>query len=212
MPIYLGGAAVVIALIVAVMILSGGDDEKTPASAASGGQTPAVAATAAAGGGNNASAAATPRVATQPRPKPYTPPNTPDAAVGLANEEAAEDIAKSLQRAGLDLRGTSVSVFHINGTDQQLLVFTVDTATATAMSNALSTTANQRNFAKAVVDTPVVKKAKISRIAMDLTGRDAQGRYTVSMTMTMATLEAMAKGTLSDTELQQQIQTKGSRR
>lgn len=207
------------ALIIAVVVMGGGGgDSKTSGSNDSGSNS---------GGGSSATTGKTPTspaasatqkpvedktIAALPKLRSTPPQLAPAARIGDADTAAADGIRISLTAAGLNLRGVVVGVFKVTGTDQSLLVIDVDGAQASSLNSAMSNQNDQKKFAQAIVSAPAVKAAKIGRLALNITQKDAQGTIVLGMTMTMATLDSMAKGTLSDAEAQKQVLIKATRK
>ena len=120
------------------------------------------------------------------------------------DEKASTAVTTALKQAGLNTTGLSVAVFPISGSTGQLLVIDGE-ITAPAFSGAGTSNFDQKKMAQAVLAVP--KSSNITRLALNVRGRDQQGAYIITMTMTTATLDAMAKGTLSDADAQKQTQT-----
>jgi hypothetical protein len=111
-------------------------------------------------------------------------------------------IGDSLTKAGFNLRGVKLNVLAVGDTKTSMLVMDVDSAQATALTAALGNQADLRKFAAAITAAPEVKRANIVRLAVNI----RQGADIITMTLTLQTLDGIAKGTIPDAELQKQIQ------
>jgi hypothetical protein len=216
-PIYVGVGAVVVALIIAIVVMSGGGSDDSGSKSAGTNTSSASSATT---GTNPATAPASATqkpvedktIASLPKLRSAPPQIDPAARLGDTDVEAANGIRASLMAAGLNLRGVVVGVYKVTGTDQSLLVIDVDGAQASSLNSAMSNQNDQKKFAQAIVGAPAIKTAKIGRLALNITNKDAQGTIVLGMTMTMATLDSMAKGTLSDADAQKQVLIKAARK
>ena len=134
--------------------------------------------------------------------------------LGRTNDVAAKEIKDSLQKSGVNLPGTDVYVFPVIDTKESLLVFEVDGAKASSAPSASSSN-DESKFLQVLGSLPAIKSANVTRVAINFTDTDKQGPYVLTMTMPMATLDLLAKGTLSPTQAQQQVlfyQTRGGSR
>ena len=95
-------------------------------------------------------------------------------------------------------------MFPISGSTGQLLVIDGE-ITSPAFSVQARATSIRRRWPRPCWQRP--KSSNITRLALNVRGRDQQGAYIITMMMTTATLDAMAKGTLSDADAQKQTQT-----
>jgi hypothetical protein len=126
-----------------------------------------------------------------------------DTLVGGANNETAATIARdTLQRSGMSMNGIDAYVFPVEGTAESILV--LDSNIAGVQSQPSTPGSDDRAMA-ALVASPELKAANVTRIVFVIRGTDSVGPYAITMTMPFTTLDAMSKGTLTDAQAQQQM-------
>jgi hypothetical protein len=213
-PIYVGAGAVVVALIIAVIVMSGGSNDagSTPDSGGSQGSSQASSSTPSSatptgsrtGYTPQASLLALPTLTPVPRPPAI---DAPGGSIGPTDVQATKAVEASLREAGFNLTGVRAKVFAVRGTPDQMLVLSIQAKQATALSAALNSQADQRKLMTALTAPPILKGVRVTRLAINIDDTDPQqGPYTVVMTMSFATAEGIAKGTVTEAQAQQQIE------
>jgi hypothetical protein len=201
----IGAGAFIVVLVVGFVVLSGGDDEKSTSTASSG-QAPDVP--------SAATKTAPPRGPTveptlDPAPGPPIPPaSAPGASLGSSDSRAADEVEQSLKAAGFNLTGLRVAVFLMRETGgEHMLVLDINAKAATSLTNAVSNTADQKKLLTALTSPPLLKQRKVTRVMININDTDPkEGPYTVIMSMTFATAEGIARGSLTEAQMQQQVQ------
>ena len=195
-PIYVGAAAVVAALVIAFVIMSGGGEEPKAATGAStnvstGNVQP----------GATAKPAAAQDVAVLPKPVPLDHRGSPaDDLLGPLDSKTVDAVTKAMNAAKVDMKGTQVFVYPVYGTQTSLLVFDVDGNMASSSSSS-----SQEQMIKALAGIPELKTASVDRVVMNYKGKDKQGNYLLTVTMTLKAMDAMSKGTLSQADMQKEL-------
>ena len=70
---------------------------------------------------------------------------------------------------------------------------------------------DEKKLAQALLGSSVVNAGRIKQMTMIIRGSDKKGPYTLTMTMSLNTIQGIAKGILSDADAQKQIQVIGMR-
>jgi len=224
-PYVVVGVVAIVALGLLLGALGGGDDNSSSSSSsstssssssASAASSPTAATGTAQPAGTGTAAAGTPRPAvtaaatTAPRvaqlPKAVAinaPPPTGAAAListGYPDEKAATAISTSLKTAGLDLTGMKIAVFPMKDAPGQLDIIDADQS-APAFKNS---NLDEKKLAAAVLSA--AKTSNITRLAVNIRGKDNQGSYVMTATMSATVLEGIQKGTIAQADLSKQIQ------
>jgi hypothetical protein len=199
-----GAAATVVSVLFAAGVFGGGDD--SPSTGTPGGN-PLSNAAGSPSGNPGASSGGTvvpsgQRVAAIPSPVPRNapPPAGADTVIDSSsnNEAAAAAISDALRRSGLNMAGIGVYVFPMKKAEGSLLVIDApDTAPAFSATQAAGP--DEKAFAQALLSAPA--GANITRLAMNIRSRDAQGPYILTMTMPMTALQGIANGTTTSLTL-----------
>ena len=216
-PMYVGAGAAVVALIVAVILLSGGGDDKsssTPSQATTGGGASSSSSSA----GNSATGpdtaktdtnavASYPKAVARNAPAPKGSDRYLDS--GNNNVKAAEEMKAVIQKAGVNVTGAEFFVFPIRGTVNTMLVIDAPSSapmfSSSSSASAMNSDAEMKKFAAAIVASPTIKTARITSLTMNVRDKDQQGPLVVTFGLPITALEGLAKGTLSDAELQKQM-------
>jgi hypothetical protein len=129
------------------------------------------------------------------------PPGTSSTAgtvLGGADRRTAAALAAQLKGTALDQPGVSIYVFPIAGAGGSLLVLEMDAARGASFSG------DALPLFKALVASDAARKAHIKQIAINYRGKDAQGPYIATMTLSMSVAEAYAKGTITQKDVSNQ--------
>lgn len=120
---------------------------------------------------------------------PVAAPHDPtESGIGSSDPDAAAAIQTSVGTA--DLPGSLFQVFDVLGTDDRLLVVTLDQATVDAAGDEAGNT-----FLLAVLDSPAVGEHGITRFVFNYRGSDDAGEYVVTSTVSVQdALAAQAAG------------------
>jgi hypothetical protein len=118
--------------------------------------------------------------------------------LGGADRRAAASFTAQLKGTGLDQPGVTIYVFPIAGAGGSLLVLEMDEAKGAAFSG------DALPLFKALAASEAAKTAHIKRVVINYRGKDAQGPYVATMTLSMSVVEAYAKGTISQKDASNQ--------
>jgi hypothetical protein len=209
-PLYIGAGAVVVALIIAVVVMSGGNDDGSLGNASQA--SAPSAASPAAGASPAQQATPAPSRTTPAPPSPVGPPipalTAAGGSIGSVDGQTTTAVETALRQGGYDLTGVLVLVEYMRGTgDQQALILDVDAKKATTLSGKLGTEAELRKFLAALTSSPLVRRSKVTRVIVNVKDTDPQqGPYTLTMVMSLDTAEGIAKGTVTQAQMQSQVQ------
>ncbi|HEY7467682.1 MAG TPA: hypothetical protein VIB47_13400 [Dehalococcoidia bacterium] len=140
-----------------------------------------------------------------PPPKAHSgasPTLTPGTgSLGQADRDAARRIADALKSAGGSLPGLEVFVFPLKGSANSLLVLDIDT-TSDAFTGASATIPAEAGdlLPAGFLTSDAVKQAKVSRVVINVRGRDGTtgSLLLFSMTLPVETLAGYLAGTISE--------------
>lgn len=181
-----------VSLLAALVLSACGGDESPAPTDGSAGKPPAA----------DVEATTTPTKFVPPlakvTPVPPTTSSTARTVLGGADRRTASAIAALLKGTSLDQPGVSLYVFPIAGAGGSLLVLEMDAAKGASFSG------DPLPLFKALVASDAAKNAHIKQIAINYRGKDAQGPYVATMTLSMSVAEAYAKGAISQKDVSNQ--------
>lgn len=213
-----GGAAAVIAIIVVIVLAGGGgkdsDSNSSLAASAPNIATPVISGTVSAGGSTSSGSASSggssstkgsvvapaqmPASAASDKPGAKSGSN---ATLGANNVAAAKQINDALKAAG-DTNGITAFVYPMKESQGNLLDLEVDGSKLSASNTSGN---GSDKLLAAVANSPAMKSANITQVALNVTGVDAKGKYLLTIALPASVLPAMANGTISQSQAQQQV-------
>jgi hypothetical protein len=129
---------------------------------------------------------------------PPAPSSTTRTVLGGADRRTAAALTAQLKGTTLDQPGVSIYVFPIAGARGSLLVLEMDAARGASFSG------DPLPLFKALVASDAAKTAHVKQIAINYRGKDAQGPYIATMTLSMSVAEGYAKGSISQKDVSNQ--------
>jgi hypothetical protein len=112
---------------------------------------------------------------------PVVPPSDPPpASLGPSDAKAAFDIRNDIDAAGASIPGVLFAVYDVLGSEDRLLVLTLDDAVVEAAGDSALDP-----FLIALVGSPALSDAGITRLVFNYHGTDEGGDYVLTATVSM---------------------------
>jgi hypothetical protein len=125
--------------------------------------------------------------------------------LGSNNVAAAAQLRQAIAAVIPDMNGVQVSVHRWLDKQESVLVVDMDEAAAKRFPS------DTTPVIKAITDSPATKRYNITELAMFMAGRDNQGTYTITASMSLTTATALAGNKLSQQQIKEQVQASMTR-
>lgn len=125
--------------------------------------------------------------------------------LGSRNVVAEAQVRQAISTVIPDLRGVQISVHRWLGKTNSLLVVDMDEAAAKRFPS------DPNPILKAITASPAIQRYNITEVALLTAGRDNQGTYTITASMSLTTATALAANQLSQQQIKDQVQASMTR-